>query len=77
MKKLLALVVLGLGISFANVSFAEEAKKIDRNSAEHKAWVEEFRKKHNLPEKKTPAKKVEKKAPAKKAPAKKTDSEKK
>lgn len=76
MKKLLALVVVGLGISVANVSFAAETKNIDRNSAEHKAWAEEFRKKHNLPEKKAPAKKAEKKAPAKKA-EKKTTPEKK
>ena len=69
MKKLLTALAFTLALAITSPAFAQ-AKKVDRNSAEHKAWVENFRKKHDI--KKAPAKKQPaKKAPAKKAPAKK------
>lgn len=75
MKKLLTALAFTLALAITSPAFAQ-AKKVDRNSAEHKAWVENFRKKHDV--KKAPAKKKQevkkpaaKKQPAKKAPAKK------
>lgn len=46
----------GIGTAFA------QAKKVDRNSEEHRKWQEEFKKKHGIKEKKAP----EKKKPAQK-----------
>ena len=75
MKKFLTALVFGLALVISAPSFAQ-TKKIDRNSVQHKEWVENFRKKHDI--KKAPAKKkqeakkpAKKKQSAKKAPAKK------
>ena len=73
MKKLLTALAFTLALVIAGPALAQ-AKKVDRNSAEHKAWVENFRKKHDVKkapakkkqEAKKPAKKSTKKAPAKK-----------
>lgn len=74
MKKFLTALVFGLALVISAPSFAQ-TKKIDRNSAQHKEWVENFRKKHDVKgkaAKKQEAKKpAKKKQPAKKAPAKK------
>lgn len=73
MKKLFAAAIIGFSMVVAGSALAAP-KKVDRNSAEHKAWVENFKKKHDIKPKaaaKPKATKPAKKAPAKKAPAKK------
>lgn len=70
MKKLLAAVAISFSVLLAgpgiSTAFAQ-AKKVDRNSEEHKKWQEEFKKKHGIKDKKAP----EKKKPAEKKPAEK------
>lgn len=71
MKKILAAIAISFSVLLAgpgiSTAFAQ-AKKVDRNSEEHKKWQEEFKKKHNIKDKKAPEKK---KAPAKKPAEKK------
>jgi len=59
MKKLIAALTIALAFVFTAPAMA--APKADKNSQEHKAWVENFRKKHDVkgkPAKKQPAKKA-------------------
>jgi hypothetical protein len=73
MKKIISTFVFALAMLIAVPTFAQ-TKKVDRNSAEHKAWVENFRKKHDVKgkaNKKKEAKKPAAKKQTKKAPAKK------
>lgn len=66
MKNLFAAAIIGFSMVVAGSALA--APKVDRNSAEHKAWVENFQKKHNIKPKSTAKPKATK--PAKKPAAK-------
>lgn len=69
MKKLILSTIISLSLAFITPAFAQ-TKTVDKDSPEHKAWVENFRKKHDI-KAKPAAKKPAAKKPAKKPAAKK------
>lgn len=63
MKKLILSSIISLSLVFVAPAFAQ-TKAVDKDSPEHKAWVENFRKKHDIKAKKPAAKKPAAKKPA-------------
>lgn len=49
MRKLFVAAVIGLSMAVTGAALAEP-QRVDRNSAEHRRWQEEFRKKHGIQE---------------------------
>jgi hypothetical protein len=63
MKTILTALTVMMALTFTAPAFAAP---VDKNSPEHKAWVDSFRKKHDIKAKPAAKKAVEKKAVAKK-----------